>query len=320
MRVGEFSAVRFAELRRKASNLPWENYLSPGQPVAFRVTCHKSRLYHSGAVEQRVAGAIADRLGKPFIVQLFDERAGGSLPQLIIVRLVRDECTISLDTSGEALHRRGYRQATAKAPLRETLAAAMLLASSWEVTAPLLDPFCGSGTIPIEAALLALNLPPGRNRRFAFMDWPNYDRRAWEKLLAEIRLRTAEGLAPISGSDRDAGAIQMGRENAERAGVAEYLEFSQRAVSAIQPPTGPGWVVTNPPYGVRVSPGKDLRNLYAQFGNVLREKCPGWRLAMLSTDDRLISSTGIRFHQHISTVNGGVNVKLVIGEVGDAQP
>jgi putative N6-adenine-specific DNA methylase len=314
VRLGEFYAAAFPELRRKASRLPWERYLAPGQPVALRVTCVKSHLYHSGAVAERVAGAIADRLGCPPRVVKFDEDADSNLPQLIVVRLASDLCTISVDSSGALLHRRGYRQAVAKAPLRETLAAGMLIASSWDMTSPLLDPFCGSGTIPIEAALMARNLAPGRSRRFAFMDWPNFDAKMLGALL--VGARHASPLPPILASDRDAGAIESARANAERAGVAGCIEFSRRAVSAIEPPPGPGWVVTNPPYGVRVSSGRDLRNLYAQFGNVLRTRCPGWHVAVLCGSEQLIRSTGLKFDEaRLSLVNGGLKVKLAKGVI-----
>ena len=340
VRLGAFDAVGFPELVRKASRLPWELYLTPGQPVALRVTCHKSRLYHSDAVAERVARAMGDRLGQLPPLQKSSEDDETNLPQLILVRLAHDHCTISVDTSGALLHRRGYRQAVAKAPLRETLAAGMLMASGWDMTSPLLDPFCGSGAIPIEAALMARRIPPGRARHFAFMDWPNFDAAMWAELLAEegphpspppfaknanrggnessLPSQTGVGAMPrILASDRDAGAIKSAQANAARAGVADVIEFSCRAVSAIEPPSGPGWVVTNPPYGVRVSGGRDLRNLYAQFGNVLRDKCPGWHIAMLCDSAQLIHNTGLKFDRarSISLVNGGLKVSLSRGRV-----
>jgi len=149
VRLGEFYASTFPELRRKASRLVWEHYLSTERPIAFRVTCQKSRLYHEGAVAERLAGAIADRLRKPPPVRKYDAGSSADLPQLIIIRFVDNLCTISIDSSGALLHKRGYRLATAKAPLRESLASAMVLASGWDTISPLLDPFCGSGTIPI---------------------------------------------------------------------------------------------------------------------------------------------------------------------------
>ncbi len=316
-RVGQFFyATDFAELRKKASALPWELFLRPGQAVEISATSHKSRLYHSGAVSERIAAAIGDRLGRLPPTGPEAAAQGGDLPpQRFVVRLVRDCCTVSADSSGELLHRRGYRLATAKAPLRETLAAAMLLASGWDRAAPLLDPFCGSGTIAIEAALLALGLPPGRNRAFAFMHWPGYDPALWQSLLAAAEQAARNSAPRILASDRDAGAVETARANAERAGVLAAVEFSQRAVSAIEPPPGPGWVVTNPPYGLRVSAGQDLRNLYAQLGHVLRAKAPGWHVAILCSDLRLLGHTGLKLDTSFSTVNGGVSVRLGRGVV-----
>ena len=317
VRLGEFPVSTFTQLRRQISRLPWERYLETGRPVALRVACSKSRLYHSGAVAEHVAGGMAARLGRTPSVQKFDEDAVLP-PQLILIRLVENRCTISLDSSGARLHRRGYRQATAKAPLRETLAAAILLASQWEPTRPLLDPFCGSGTIAIEAAMLALKIPPGRARRFAFMEWPNFQAGVWEILRAEAAGQNNPLLPKIFASDRDAGAIRAAQANAERAGVADWIDFSCRAVSAIEPPIGPGWVVTNPPYGVRLKAPKDLPKLYAQLGKVLRTKCPGWRVAMLGNSTHLLHCTGLEFDRGIRLLNGGLKVKLVRSTIPQA--
>ncbi|MRR30164.1 class I SAM-dependent RNA methyltransferase, partial [bacterium] len=232
LRLGRFHAIQFAELRRKAAALPWERYLKPGQPIAIRTTCHHSRLYHSGAVSERVLGAIGDHLKRVPEVQAFDEESPKA--QLVLVRLDNDECTISLDTSGEPLHRRGYRQALAKAPLRETLAAAMLLASGWDRSALLLDPFCGSGVIPIEAAMLAAGIAPGKNRNFAFMNFPDFNGGNWKELIEQASTDIVAPTSPILGSDRDAGAIKVAKENAERAGTAQWIQFSLAAISAIQ--------------------------------------------------------------------------------------
>jgi putative N6-adenine-specific DNA methylase len=245
----------------------------------------------------------------------FNEGEQGNPAQLIFVRLVENRCTLSLDSSGALLHRRGYRLETAKAPLRETLAAAMLFASGWNGSSPLLDPFCGAGTIPIEAALLARGAPPGSRRRFAFMDWPNFDIAVWEGVKVEAKPIQPHRGAEILASDRDAGAIGSARANAERAGVAESIQFSSRPISAVDPPKRPGWVVTNPPYGVRLGSKQDLRRLYTTFGKVLRAKCPGWRVAMLCNSPDLLRTTGLKFDGEIQTRNGGLRVKLVWGTV-----
>lgn len=314
LRLGEFHAAAFSELVRHTQKLPWERFLNPGADVAVRVTCHTSRLYHAAAVAREVTKAISDHLGKRSELKKFDENSLDPLPQLVIVRLVNDQCTISIDTSGGLLHRRGYRLETAKAPLRETLAAGLLLASGWDAQSPLMDPFCGSGTIPIEAALLACNIQPGIHRHFAFMNWPGFQAEVWNKLLQESLESQIEKTSPIWGSDRDAGAIQIAQANAERAGVSHDIQFTHCAVSAIEP-TGVGWVVTNPPYGLRLSANKDLRNLYAQFGKVLHLKCPGWHITILCSDMNLIHQIGIRLDTHLTFINGGVPVRVARGTV-----
>jgi putative N6-adenine-specific DNA methylase len=191
----------------------------------------------------------------------------------------------------------------------------MVMASGWDTLSPFLDPFCGSGTIPIEAALLARRVPAGYSRRFAFMDWPNFDSKSWDKLLTHAGKAIASDIPKIIASDRDPGAIQAAQGNAERAGVADWIEFSRKAISAIDPPPGPGSVVTNPPYGVRLRKTNDLRNLYAQLGKVLRARCPGWRVTVLCDRIELIRSTGLEFDRGISMMNGGLKVRLLRGLV-----
>ena len=327
-RAASFRATAFHELERSARKVPWERFVAPGAPVRFRVTCRKSRLYHSDAVAERLADAVRVRLGEPPAVTAppgdeEDEEQEGSDGQLFVVRLFHDRCTISADSSGALLHRRGYRQAVAKAPLRETLAASMLLASDWRGTVPLLDPFCGSGTIAIEAALLARNVAPGlaapadgeRTRRYAFLRWPAFDSARWEAIVAEAeRLRDqARGAAmpTIQGSDRDAGGTAAAVANARRAGVADDVEITTRPLSAVEPPSGPGWLVSNPPYGVRVGESDRLRNLYAQLGKVARRRCPGWSMALLMAGGGLERETGLRFAELLRTANGGIPVRLL---------
>ncbi len=305
VRIGAFHASALHELERHAVRLPWREFVASGRPVAFRVTSRKSRLYHQDAIAQRLLAAAGG------VTAPEDDPA-----QEFVVRLFRDECTVSADASGELLHRRGYRLAMAKAPLRETLAAAMLAGSGWDGSAPLIDPMCGSGTIPIEAALLARRIPPGMARRFAFMGWPAFDESAWEGLVRQARERVLpRAPAPILGSDRDAGAVAASAANAERAGVAGDIEWRRAAISAMAPPPGPGWVVTNPPYGVRVGERRLLRDLYAQLGNVARRCCPGWEVAFLAAHPELERQTGLEPAVRFTTENGGIRVRLVQGSV-----
>lgn len=327
-RVGAFRARTFAELERYATRLPWDRFVAGGAVVTLRVTCRKSKLYHEGAVAQRIAGILADRAGITAGPQVdsMEEDDDGRV-QLVVVRCFRDRFTISVDASGALLHQRGFRQAVAQAPLRETLAAAMLLAAGWRGTTPLLDPLCGSGTIPIEAGLLARRIAPGLAnealipRRYAFESWPGFDAAIMQDVVESARaaVRRDAGVS-ITGSDRHGGAIAAARSNAERAGVAADVTFVRRALTAAVPPTeaghptGAGHLVTNPPYGVRVGDRRELQALYAALGRLATERLTGWTVAMLSADPRLDAATGLPLRELLHTRNGGIPVRLLTTE------
>jgi putative N6-adenine-specific DNA methylase len=236
--------------------------------------------------------------------------------QLFVVRMDHDECTISVDASGELLHRRGYRKAVGRAPLRETLAAAMLVGVDWDARSPLVDPMCGSGTIAIEAATRARRIAPGLKRRFAAERWPESDANDWSAARATSEARVLPSApGPIIASDRDAGAIEAAIANAERAGVGADITFTQRTLSALDVPPGPGLVISNPPYGVRVGETAELRDLFARLGQVAREKCAGWRVALLSADRALEAQTALPFREVLQTSNGGIAVRLIVADV-----
>jgi putative N6-adenine-specific DNA methylase len=315
VRVAEFRAKTFFELERSARKIDWERFVVPGGGVRFRVTCRKSKLYHSGAVAQRFAEAVVPRTGATVAGDAQSEDDEDSTPagQLFVVRFLHDVCTVSADSSGELLHRRGYRQALAKAPLRETLAAAMLLGAGWTGEMPLTDPMCGSGTIPIEAARLARRMAPGRDRRFAFLGWPETNLGAWKARLDRAR----EGELPrspvsITGADRDRGAIDAAAANAERAGVREDLDLRVQPISALAADDSRGLIISNPPYGARVGERDRLRNLYAQLGNVVRQKRPDSALALLLSDRQLEAQVGLPFRDVFETRNGGIAVRFVM--------
>jgi len=321
VRVAEFHASTFYELERRAKRINWNEYLRSGTGARFRVTCRKSRLYHSDAVAERFAESVTQQVPGATVAVAHsaaadnadaDETDDGPA-QLFIVRLTHDNCVVSADSSGELLHRRGYRQATGKAPLRETLAAAMVIGSGWDSKAPMIDPLCGSGTIAIEAALIARRIPPGANRTFAFQEWPGYNGDKWESIVAKAREKIRPTTALIKASDRDAGAIQSARANAERAGVSENIQLDVRAISAVDFPPGPGWIVTNPPYGVRVGDRRALRNLYAQLGKTIRSRAPGYTVALLSADSMLDSALDIPLVEVFRARNGGIPVRLLKG-------
>jgi putative N6-adenine-specific DNA methylase len=320
VRVAEFEARSFIELERWGRRIPWTVSVAPGASVRFRVTCRKSRLYHSDAVAQRLADAVsravpgvrteADSAGDDEVLDRDDA-------SLFVVRFYRDRCTVSADASGALLHRRGYRQAIAKAPLRETLAAALVAASGWDGVAPLVDPMCGSGTIPIEAALSARRIPPGAHRSFSVERWPGVTPELVRSVRTELGA-TALPAAPgaIVGSDRDAGGVASARENAARAEVASDTELGVHAISAMRLPEAErGWIVSNPPYGVRVGESARVRDLWAQLGNVLRRRAPGWRVTLLSPDAALERQLQIPVHVVARTTNGGIPVRIVSGEI-----
>ena len=304
VRVARFRATAFHELERAAKKIPWEQFVADPSAVEFKVTAKKSKLYHTGGIAERLLSAVSGR--RP----ANGARAGA--PQLFIVRVVRDEFEISADASGALLHMRGYRQAVAKAPLRETLAAALLLAAGYDGTAALLDPFCGSGTIPIEAALIARNIAPGLRREFAMEQWPVFYPPISKAIRDEaVTRQTSRAPASIIGTDRDAGAIEAAVANAERAGVSADVILHQRALSALDPLPAGGLIATNPPYGVRVGKEGDVRDLFAQFGHVVREKASGARVAMYLPDAHLGRQTRLHFETLYKTSNGGLPVAAV---------
>jgi putative N6-adenine-specific DNA methylase len=315
VRIAQFHASSFAELERRAKKIQWERWLPSSGEVKFRVTCKKSKLYHSDAVAERLMNAAAKHCaGLDFVIADKDDAAEAAEQvsnQLFIVRLLHDDVTISADTSGELLHRRGYRLESTRASLRENLAAAMILGSEWKTETPLLDPLCGSGTIPIEAAMIARGIAPGLERTFAFEKWVSFDHKFWQSMKERARAeRRAEADAPIYGGDRDAGAVEIARRNAERAGVAADVEFTKRSLAQsldvfARTHGSGGAIITNPPYGMRVSPDADLRNLYSMLG--ARAEKNDWSLGVLTSDEKLARQSA-HLHPAFRTQNGGIPV------------
>ena len=320
VRVDEFHAGAFHELERRAKRIRWDEYLGPGSRAEFRVTCKKSKLYHSDAVAQRFSEAVAKQVKGVVVGAATKESAeegdvetDDSAPaQLFTVRLTHDNCVVSADSSGPLLHRRGYRQAIGKAPLRETLAAAMVIGSGWDGRSPFIDPMCGSGVIAIEAALIARQIPPGIGRAFAFQNWPSYDETLWGSIKDKrLKLRHSAEIGAILASDRDDGVIKSAESNAARAGVTNDIQFESKPISAIEPPKAPGWIVTNPPYGVRVGDRGALRNLYAQIGKVVRKKAKGYAVGLLTSDSMLESQLRLELEEVFRTRNGGIPVRFM---------
>ena len=290
--------MHLAQLDKRASKLPWADWLRPDVPFRVEATCRASRIYHNRAAAQRVERAISGSLGAP---------VAADAPVVVKVRIEDDLCTISADTSGDSLHKRGLKQQVGKAPMRETLAALFLRACGYDGTEPVYDPMCGSGTFPIEAAEIAAGLAPGRARRFAFEQMATFDPAARPVLPPprDTNLR-------FHGSDRDSGAIAMSKANAERAGVAGLTEFTLRPVSDIVAPEGPaGLVIVNPPYGGRIGNKKPLYGLYAALGSRLLSQFTGWRVGLVTTEAGLARATGLLFGEPGPPIDhGGLRVRL----------
>jgi putative N6-adenine-specific DNA methylase len=307
LRLGEpFRATTFPELVRKASALPWERFLRKGARAALRVTCRKSRLYHSGAVAQRLHAALEARTGFP-VSRV--ESAGEEAPedaQLFLARFDHDVCTASVDSSGALLHQRGWRGPQAKAPLRETLAAALLLGAAYGGEEPFCDPLCGSGTLAIEAALIATRRAPGIARGFAFQLWPEFSARQWEHLTVAARKQERPVSVRIEASDQDAGAVDAAVENASRAGVA--IEIVQRRLADLPADAGRGLIACNLPYGVRIN--ADARGLAAEVTGAARRR-PAWRVALVKAQAKA-PAPALPFTRLLRTKSGGIPIEMLV--------
>lgn len=302
-RIATFRASHLSELDKRARKVAWGDVLRPDRPFRVEASCKSSKIYHSGAAEQRIERAIREELGAP-------SDPGASV--CVRARIENDFCTIGIDTSGDLLHKRGHKLAVNKAPMRETLAALFLRLCGFDGREPVVDPMCGSGTFVIEAAEIAANLMPGRSRHFAFEELANFDAVTWQKLRDACKPKAP--LAKFYGSDRDAGAISMSQGNAERAGVSEFTEFRQQAISDLSPPNGPpGLVIVNPPYGDRIGNKKQLHALYRSLGETLKQRFAGWRVGVITNEAALAGATGLPFSKPIGPIShGGLRVSLYL--------
>lgn len=300
--IEAFRAFHLAQLDKRARRVAWAAVLRPDVPFQVEATCRSSKIYHSGAAAQRVEKAIKDTVGA---------RPAKDAPITVRVRIEDDLCSIGIDTSGEPLHKRGYKEAVAKAPMRETMAALLLRQCGFEGGEPVLDPMCGSGTFVIEAAEIAAGLKPGRSRHFAFEKLATFDEAAWQAMTGAGGAKTTPTVR-FFGSDRDAGAIAMSKANAERSGVSDFCDFKQQTISELTPPEGPpGLVIINPPYGARIGEKKNLGPLYRALGQTLSERFGGWRVGLVTSDAALAKATGLPFGPPSPPIaHGGLKVFL----------
>lgn len=300
-RIADFPALHLAQLDKRARKVPWAEVLRPDVPVRVEATCRTSRIYHSGAAAERIGTAITEEISASL---------SPDAEVCVKARIENDLCTISLDTSGEPLHKRGHKEEVNRAPMRESLAALFLRQCGFEGTEPVLDPMCGSGTFVIEAAEIAAGLSPGRTRSFAFEQLASFDAAAWRSM-RELRANAAPAFK-FYGSDRDTGAVRMSQANAERASVAAFTHFHQHTVSDLPRPDGPpGLVMVNPPYGARIGDKKSLLSLYRALGQTLTSRFAGWRVGLVTTEPSLAKATGLPFLPTTAPVpHGGLRVTL----------
>jgi putative N6-adenine-specific DNA methylase len=301
VRLAKFRCRDFPELYRQALRLPWGRYLRAGQPFQVRVSSRASRLNHSGRVSDSLRAAIEKALPPPSSAQ--------NHPQLIFVRFDQDQCMISVDSSGELLHFRGYRQAAVAAPLRENLAAAMLLKLGYDGSQPLIDAMCGSGTLAIEAALIATGIPPGRLRSFSFMHWPHYRPHVWTLCLQE-QGRPVPPMAVILANDLSPQALEANAANAARAGVGDWLQLHQGRAEELKAPASAGILLCNPPYGERLGQSAQLLPWYKALGHSWREAFPSWHIGWICVDPGFARAMHLDCRRLWSFSNGGIKAEL----------
>lgn len=282
IKVGEFKATSFEELFEGITQLPWEAYIpKTGRFWVIKATSVKSKLFSTSDIQSIVKKAIVKRLGGIYNIDWFEED-GADYP--IRISIMKDIVTVGLDTTGPSLHKRGYRRMASAAPLSETIAAALIKLTPWRADRILVDPFCGSGTIPIEAAMMAANIAPGLNRTFTAEKWDNlYDNDVWQEVRDEARaLINTDIDTDLQGYDIDADVIKIAQHNAKIAGVDSLIHFQVRDVKDISHSKKYGFIVTNPPYGERLMEHDDVGKLYATLGDVYR-RLDDWSLYVITS-------------------------------------
>ena len=298
------------ELYKGAYDIAWQELITPDMTLAVDCSLRDSTLTHSGFVALKTKDAVVDRI----------RESCGSRPNVdttspdvrINVHLHKNICTISLDSSGDSLDRRGYRLERNEAPLRETLAATVIALTGWDGTIPLADPMCGSGTIPVEAALMAAHIPPGLQRQFGFQRWLDFDAGLWDRIRSE-----AEGgvrrlpLGLITGYDLDSRALLVAGRNTAKAGLEGQIHFFHAALQDFRPEGDKGVVILNPPYGKRLGEDDDLRELYCQIGDVMKKQCRGWTGYVLTGNLELAKYIGLKASRRYVLFNGAIECRLL---------
>lgn len=307
--LAEFPCASPEELYAGVYALPWEEFLAPGMTLALDAAVRDSALTHSRFVALKGKDAIVDRLRERRGERPDVDVAAPDLP--VNLHIARNRCTVSLDLAGDGLHRRGYRLERTVAPLRETLAAGILLLTGWSGETPLVDPMCGSGTLPLEALLIATRTAPGLGRSFAFQKWPDFRAADWQALRDEAHARRRPAPAPIIGADRDQRALKAAAENAARLPGAAVIEWRRCAFAGLAPPAEGGTLVVNPPYGERLREEADLPAAYRGLGDIFKQRWRGWTAWLLTGNLEAAKSLGLKAGRRIPLWNGPLECRLL---------
>ena len=303
LQVGRFHATTFDELFEGIKALPWENYIPrDGKFWVKKASSIKSKLFSPSDIQSIAKKAMVERLKEVYHVSWFEEDGA---PYPVRIFLLKDEVMVTLDTSGDSLHKRGYRLMTSKAPLTETLAAALILLTPWRRDRILVDPFCGSGTFPIEAAMIASGIAPGMNRSFTAEEWTNFiPKNLWYEAVEEAQEQMdTEVKVDIQGYDIDPEVVKAARENAKRAGVEHMIHFQQRAVADLSHPKKYGFIITNPPYGERLEDKEDLPQLYSEIGASYRN-LDSWSMYLITSYEDTEKYIGRKADKNRKIYNG----------------
>lgn len=310
VQLAQFPCATPAELYAGVHGIAWQELISPDMTLAVDCSLRDSALTHSGFVALKTKDAIVDRIRESCGTRPNVDTAAPDVR--INVHLHKNVCTISLDSSGDSLDRRGYRLERNEAPLRETLAAAVIALTGWDGSVPLADPMCGSGTIPVEAALLAAHIPPGLHRTFGFQRWRDYDRQLWDGICAEAETGIRKlPLGLITGYDLDSRALLLAGRNTANAGLTGQIHYFHAALQEFRPEGDTGVVIINPPYGIRLGEEDDLRELYCQIGDVMKKRCRGWTGFVLTGNLELAKYIGLKASRRYVLFNGAIECRLL---------
>ncbi|MGN0411692.1 MAG: class I SAM-dependent RNA methyltransferase [Lachnospiraceae bacterium] len=303
IKIGSFPATTFEELFQGTKNLPWEDYIpKDGKFWVAKAASVKSKLFSPSDIQSIMKKAMVERLKNVYHISWFEEN-GASFP--VRVFLMKDMVTVGLDTTGESLHKRGYRKLKAKAPIAENLAAALIMLTPWNKDRILVDPFCGSGTIPIEAAMMAAGMAPGMNREFLSENWNHLlPKKIWYDVIDEANDLVDLAVKPdIQGYDLDGEMVAIARENAKMAGVDKLIHFQKRGVDQLSHPKKYGFLITNPPYGERLEDKKNLPALYKTIGQRY-QALDSWSMYLITAYDRAENDIGRKADKNRKIYNG----------------